>query len=171
MPKGMLAPAPDAPPSTAPSNVRERLAIARHRTGGEWTELQIARPTDAPDRVAFDHWRPDSRFLSLDAMTLLHDAFARALPGFDLFLPRLFDGAALRRLQTELTALRTQLGTIASVSAAKSRWGAASALVLAMSGDAEWLDARTALGATIDELLTFVGEVEKAGQRLWVLGI
>ena len=37
-------------------------------------------------------------------MTQLHEPFARALPGFDLFLPRLFAPDALARLAEELTA-------------------------------------------------------------------
>lgn len=105
MPTGMLVPI-DAPSaaSSAPAAGASSLRLARHVKGGAWTELQIARPEDRPERYEFDHWRDDSTFVSLEAMTLLHEPFARALPGFDLFLPRLYGGEALTRLAAELDA-------------------------------------------------------------------
>jgi hypothetical protein len=72
--------------------------------GGAYAELQLARPGDREDRKDFEHWRDDSLYVSLAAMTALHDAFARALPSFDLFLPRLFAGDTLGRLADELGA-------------------------------------------------------------------
>jgi hypothetical protein len=101
MPTGMLM------PSTTPSTELEAgaasaLRVAHGVKGGAWTELQIAAAGDRPERVTFQHWRDDSSFVSLEAMTLMHEAFAKALPGFDLFLPRLFDPAALTRLAVEL---------------------------------------------------------------------
>lgn len=86
------------------------LRVARNVKGGAWTELQTARAGDRPDRIDFQHWRDDSRFVSLDAMTLMHEAFARALPGFDLFLPRLFSPDALVKLAGELDAFATRSG-------------------------------------------------------------
>ena len=106
MPVGMLMPvdaaatAADAGTGMGPGAMR----VARGMKSGAWTELQLARPGDTPDRTDFQHWQGDSSFVSLDAMTLLHEAFARALPGFDLFLPRLFAGDALVRLAVELDA-------------------------------------------------------------------
>jgi hypothetical protein len=101
MPPGMLVPtdAPSAAASSAPS-----LRLARHVKAGAWTELQVALPGDRAGRMDFQHWRDDSTFVSLEAMTLLHEPFARALPGFDLFLPRLFAGEALVKLAAELDA-------------------------------------------------------------------
>jgi hypothetical protein len=101
MPPGMLVPtdAPSAAASSAPN-----LRLARHVKGGAWTELQVAPRGDRPGRMDFQHWRDDSTFVSLDAMTLLHEPFARALPGFDLFLPRLFGKEALLKLAAELDA-------------------------------------------------------------------
>src|SRR5690606_7141672 len=72
MPVGMLTPLSDALPSPA-LGAAERLSMARGKKGGEWSELQIARANDGSDRTAFELWRSDSRFLSLDAMSLLHD--------------------------------------------------------------------------------------------------
>jgi hypothetical protein len=91
-----------ADPSAAPA--AGNLRIARHVRGGAWTEIQVAAPGDTPARKDFQHWRDDSVFLSLEAITLLHEPFARALPGFDLFLPRLFGPEALAKLATELEA-------------------------------------------------------------------
>lgn len=80
------------------------LRIARHVRGGAWTEIQVAGVGDTTARADFQHWRDDSVFVSLEAITLLHEPFARALPGFDLFLPRLFGPDALAKLATELEA-------------------------------------------------------------------
>lgn len=101
MPPGMLVPS-DAPAAlpAATSNLR----AARNVKSGPWTELQVARPGDRAERLDFQHWRDDSVFVSLEAMTLLHEAFARALPGFDLFLPRLYAPSALTTLAAELEA-------------------------------------------------------------------
>lgn len=102
MPIGMLMPV-DA--STAPDDAGAgAMRVAHGMKGGAWTELQRARPGDTPDRTDFQHWQGDSSFVSLEAMTLMHEAFARALPGFDLFLPRLFAPDALGRLAAELEA-------------------------------------------------------------------
>ena len=144
--------------------------MARGKTSGEWAELQIARANDGPDRSAFERWQPDSRFLSLDAMSLLHEPFARALPGFDLFLPRHFDGAALGRLRAELALSKTALVAMPSARAAKARWGEASSLVAALPDDVAWLDARAALLGTIDALSELALDLETKGLGLWVLG-
>jgi len=108
MPTGMLMPV-DGAAAAASSDAGTgtgtgTLRVAYRIKGGAWTELQIAKPGDAPDRTDFQHWLDDSSFVSLEAMTLIHEAFARALPGFDLFLPRLFAREALERLGAELEA-------------------------------------------------------------------
>lgn len=122
MPSGMLmgaeggsseragdAGAAGAAGATAASGVR----VARGVKGGAWAEVQVARAGDAPDRKDFGRWRDDSLFVSLEAMTLLHEAFARALPAFDLFLPRLFTPDALAKLATELAAFEAAAGPLA----------------------------------------------------------
>ncbi len=105
MPTGMLVPAAVSASSgsaTAAEAGAHGGGVARHMKAGAWVELQIAHPGDADDRREFTHWNDDSWFVSLDAMTALHEPFARALPGFDLFLPRLFTPDALVRLADEL---------------------------------------------------------------------
>jgi hypothetical protein len=107
MPTGMLVPAPaaSAPPVDGGADVeRAELRIARNVKSGAWAELQVAPEGDRPDRTKFERFRSDSLFVPLEAMTLMHDAFVRALPGFDLFLPRLFSPEALTRLAAELAA-------------------------------------------------------------------
>ena len=112
MPPGMLVPS-DAP--AAPAAATSSLRVARNVKAGPWTELQVARPGDRAERLDFQHWRDDSVFVSLEAMTLLHEAFARALPGFDLFLPRLYGPDALTKLATELSAFeKRSAGDIAA---------------------------------------------------------
>lgn len=178
MPTGMLAPLPDAPPLPPPETPAERLSMARGKKGtdaaavGQWVELRLARPDEPPARPLHDGAEAvDSRFLSIDAMTLLHEPFARALPGFDLFLPRLFDAAALGRLHAELSSVRRELGAVSSVAAAKALWGNVSNLVQSLPDDASWQAARSALLVTIDELSRLAEALEKKGQGLWVLGI
>jgi hypothetical protein len=177
MPTGLLTPSTDSPPrpadDVAPSPA-ERLAMARGKTGGDsspWIELQLARANDGPARSSFERWQSDSRFLSLDAMTLLYEPFARSLPGFDLFLPRLLDSAALRRLQSELVTLKAQLAAMSNVVAAKARWGEVSTLIAALPDDVAWLSARAALLGTVDALSVLASELAKQGRGLWVVGL
>ncbi len=105
MPTGMLAPAPSVGAGAGAGVDAGAMKVSRGIKSGAWTELQVAAPGDVADRRTFDHWREDSRFVSLEGMMKLHEAFARALPGFDLFLPRLFGPDALAKLATELDAL------------------------------------------------------------------
>jgi len=117
MPKGMLVPAPSG--STAPV---ERGDYALHHApiaGG--VELRPASPTDT-ERNQVDAGASDAVWLSLDAMKVFHDAFARAYqPGtFDLFVPRIVDGKALA---AELRALLERLAP-GTVSDALARAGA-----------------------------------------------
>ncbi len=114
MPIGMLMPV-DASAVTGEAGAGA-LRVAHGMKSGAWTELQRAHAGDAPGRTNFEHWRDDSSFVSLEAMTLMHEAFARALPGFDLFLPRLFVRAALVRLAAELEAFASR-GANAEVAA------------------------------------------------------
>jgi hypothetical protein len=108
MPTGMLMPAASAGAGTSagPSATAGATpgAVARGMKGGAWVELQIARAGDEADRREFTHWNDDSWFVSLEAMTQLHEPFAKTLPGFDLFLPRLFAPDALVKLGEELAA-------------------------------------------------------------------
>ena len=171
MPVGMLVPLPGTAARDAPASPAERLSIARGKKSGAWAELQVAPANDGPDRTAFERWRADSRFVPLEAMALLDGAFARALPGFDLFLPRLFDRTALGRLRAELATLRAQLATIPNAAAANERWGGSSSLIRELPDDAAWVAARTALTGTIDELSALASDLETMGKSLWVLGI
>ena len=101
MPTGMLVPleagnVEDAPPP---------LAAARgiHGPSGVWVELQHDKPGASPDELPTVHWLADSLFVPVTALTgPLHECFARALPGFTLFVAQRFDPNALGRLATEL---------------------------------------------------------------------
>lgn len=171
MPTGMLSPLPEGATPPRPSSGADRLAIARGQTSGEWVELQVQRSAgDDKARRTFDRWKPDSRYVSFDVMVLLHDPFAKALPGFDLFLPRLFEGSALTTLRTELTSMRAVVAGIANLPSAKARFGEVSALVRELADDSAWRSAQTTLLATIDEIVAFAAELEKKSLGLWVLG-
>jgi hypothetical protein len=168
MPRGLLVPLPDAGASPGPgATPAERLRIARGLARGDgWVELQVARANDR-----FEPSDPNARFLSIDAMTLLHDAFARASPGFDLFLPRRLDAAALSRLESELGAMKAQLLAAPNVVAAKARWGESSALIAALPDDVAWTVARAELVTTIEGLSQLAADLAKSGNGLWVVGM
>jgi hypothetical protein len=126
MPTGLLVPGASAPAAAVADAATPPLA--RGMKAGPWTELQIAAPSDTADRTRFEHWRDDSWFVSLEAMTQMHEAFARALPGFDLFLPRLFPPDALVRLDAELTAYANGTsGDVASAAREVARVAASTA--------------------------------------------
>lgn len=172
MPTGMLSPLPEgATPRPSSGSGPDRLAIARAQTSGEWVELQVQRGAgDDKARRALERWKPDSRFVSFDVMVLLHDPFAKALPGFDLFLPRLFEGSALTTLRTELTSMRAVVAGVTSLPSAKARFGEVSSLVRELADDSAWRAAQATLLATIDEIVAFAAELEKKSLGLWVLG-
>ncbi|MDF2693579.1 MAG: hypothetical protein K0S65_1962, partial [Labilithrix sp.] len=148
------------------------FAFVRGLKGGEgWVELQVAQANDGPGRTRFSRWDPDARFVSIEAMTLLHDAFGRASPGFDLFLPRLLDAPALGRLERELGTLKAQLLVLPNAAAAKARFGELSPRVAALPDDVAWLSARSDLVGTVEGLAALAADLGSKGQGLWVLGI
>jgi hypothetical protein len=161
-----LPPAPASAVADAPA----RFALARGKTSGEWVELQVADPADRPDRAPEARWRADSRYLSLDAMAFFHDAFARAAPGIDLFVPRLLEVAALRRLGNGLESLSKDLEATETLADAKTRWAPVSSLISGLPDEASWRAARVSLLGTIRELSALVAERLIHGDRLWVLG-
>ncbi len=171
MPAGMLAPAASAGPtgSTTPLG-SAALEVARGVRSGPWVELQIAPASDTASRSSFDRWKDDSRFVSIEAITLLHGPFARALPGFDLFVPRLFAAAAATKLANELEAFAAELDGVTTASAAREKWGAQSELVHALADDAAWTRTRGTLAATARELAGFAKAASAKGGGVWVLG-
>jgi hypothetical protein len=173
MPAGMLVPVEGGAAAAKDGGERsaaERLRITRGEKGGAFSEIQVAPPGELPDRWGFDHWRADSSFVSLDAMTLLHVPFARALPGFDLFLPRLFPPDALERLVVELAAFEKEWTVLSTLAQAKARWAKYSELVERLRDDAEWNAAKGALVETIHELSAMAKSHAAKKQSLWVLG-
>ncbi len=166
LPSGMLmGPTAAAPASADPGR---RLRSTRGATTGEWIELQPAAPGDSPKRTTFDHFRSDSLFVPLDAMTLLHEAFARAEPGFAVFTPQLLDARALGRLRAELASFRKEWTSIDAVKVARARFEASS-LVRGLTSDDAWREARGALVATIDDVAKLAAAQEEKGAGLWVV--
>lgn len=170
MPVGLLAPLPDGAGAGAAARFALLQGTAARDPGTGWIELQRARDGDGPERSAFERGLATSSYLSADAMTFLHDAFARALPGFDPFLPHFFDRDALGRLVRELVVVRADLARTTSLAGAKDRWGASST-VAGLADDAAWDAARTALLRTIEGLSALAAEGVRDGRGLWVLGI
>jgi hypothetical protein len=166
LPTGMLMGTFDAAAPKARSAAR--LRSTRGATAGEWIELQPAAPGDSPKRTTFEHFRSDSLFLPLDAMTLLHDTFARAEPGFAPLSPQLLDARALGRLRAELATFAKEWSSIDSARAARERFPTSS-LVRDLSSDDEWREARSALAPTIEDLTKLAADLEKKGSGLWVI--
>jgi hypothetical protein len=174
MPVGLLgAGRPVAAPAGSLS-VPERLRLASEARP-EWAELRILAPHPGeppglpPTRSV--EGGPDSRFLSLDAMTLLHDAFGRASPGFDLFQPRLFDAHAVGRLRGELALVRTDVVDATDRLRALARWGEVSAMVRELRDDPSWLEARRAWLAMLDLLTAWLDEIAQRRAELVVIGM
>ncbi|MBX3188040.1 MAG: hypothetical protein KF819_13545 [Labilithrix sp.] len=166
MPTGLLLPPPSAPSGDGGADLR----IARDAKGGPYAELQVAAEGDRPDKKGLERWKSDSRFVPLDAMTILHEAFARALPGFDLFLPRLFSPEALARLSSELVAFETEWSSVSDVSLAKKRWSSSSQ-VRDLRDDGEWLATRAMLAQTAREIADLARDLSAKGKSLWVIGM
>lgn len=169
MPAGMLS--PSATPSDAGAKSRASLKLEKGVKAGSWVELQIADPKDEASRSTFDHYRDDSRFLSLDVLAVLHKPFASALPGFDLFVPRLFAGEKLTRLIDELAELDKTLSYVKTAASAREKWGMQSELVRDIRDDADWLAVRATLAATARDVAAFAKEASGKGRGLWVLGV
>lgn len=165
MPAGMLSPTSDA--AAKPRSLRLEKGIK----AGSWVELQIAEPKDEPSRTAFEHYRDDSRFLSVDVLAVLHKPFASALPGFDLFVPRLFSGERLARLIDELAELDKTLSYVKTAASAREKWGIQSELVREIRDDAEWLTVRATIAATAHDVAAFAKEASGKGRGLWVLSV
>ncbi|MBS2017299.1 MAG: hypothetical protein JST00_30730 [Deltaproteobacteria bacterium] len=165
MPAGMLS-----PPGDADAKPRS-LKLEKGIKSGSWVELQVAEPNDAPTRATFEHYRDDSRFFSLDVLPLLHKSFASALPGFDLFVPRLFVGERLTRLVDELGELEKTLSYVKTAASAREKWGLQSELVRGLATDAEWVAVRDAIAATAREVAAFAKATSEKGRGLWILGV
>lgn len=171
LPLGMLGTSalPSLSDAGAPAGIARRLRTSRERgTAAGIVELYPAAPGDTPTRTTFEHLKGGSLYLPLDAMTLLHESFARAMPGFDTFVPQLLDAVALGRLRAELVRFGKLWMEAPSAASARERWPL-SPLVRELSGDAEWQEARTALAATLDEIAHLSIAQESAGAGLWVL--
>jgi|GEM_PF-3065826 len=126
MPEGMLLPGAgggggasgeggsDRGASGGGASAAPGVRTARRVKAGPYAELQPAAAGDRPSRRDLASWSDASLFVSLEAMALLHEAFARALPGFDLFVPRLLGPDALRVLAGELAPIERAGGPAAS---------------------------------------------------------
>ncbi len=164
MPRGMLVPSSAVTGDIVPSPVAlpERVRLASAHDAGTWIELT---PTagEVPARGA-----PGARWVSPDVMTLLHDAFSRAKPGFDPFRAHLLDAPALRRLDAELAAFAGTWSAISTASSAHARFES-SEVVQATKSDEEWRALREALLRTVDELRRMAVELAGQGRGMWIL--
>lgn len=169
LPSGMLAPpSSPSPPSTQNAKVGKSLKSTREATTGEWIELQPAPEGESPKKTKFDFFKKDSLFVPLDAMTLMHDAFARAQPGFAMFTPQLFVAMSLGRLKTELRELKRVWSQVPTAAAARARYPY-SARVNAALTDELWKDFQGELVFTIDEVIKLADAQIAQGAALWVL--
>jgi len=164
LPTGMLA----APSMSAKPAVGKSLRSVREAKTGEWIELQPAPEGETPKKTKFDFFKRDSLFVPLDAMTLLHDAFARAQPGFAMFTPQLFVATDLGRLKSELREFKRLWSQVPTAAAARARYPY-SARVNAALTDELWKDFQGELSFTIDEIIKLADAQIAQGAALWVL--
>jgi hypothetical protein len=165
MPSGMLS--PQAPAASAPT-VAKSLRSVREATTGEWIEIQPAPEGDPPKRTTFDYFKKDSLFLPLDAMSILHDSFARAAPGFSLFTPQLLAALTLGELKNQLREFRRIWASVPTAARARARWPYSPRVRIALTDDL-WRDFQAELLFTIDEILNFADAQIKKGEGFWVL--
>jgi len=102
-------------------------------------------------------------FVSAAAITLLHGPLSRALPGFDLFLPRRFEGTALLRLAEELAAFDRAWTSVNEAQAARQRWGESTDRLREGTTDSEWLALRDSLSVTTRKLAELARERSQPG--------
>lgn len=168
MPRGMLVPA-SAAPSVTGGPLAARMRRAPSPDAGAWIALAPAATGDTGERPPADVAKvAGTTWVSPDAMTLLHDAFARAKPDFDPFRPHLLDAAALRKLDAELAAFAQAWAPVTTAAAAKARFEG-SDLVRAVKTDDEWREVRDALLATVDAIRRDCVELAGQGRGLWVV--
>lgn len=171
LPTGMLAPSPNTsatPAAPGAAGVARSLKSAREVTTGEWIEIQPAPEGESPKKTKFDFFKKDSLFVPLDAMSLLHDSFARAQQGFALFTPQLFPALTLGELKTQLKEFKRIWTSVPTATAARQRWPFSARVKIAMT-DELWRDFQGELVFTIDEILKFAdGQIQK-GEGLWIL--
>lgn len=165
LPSGMLAPPSSAAPAPA---VAKSLRSVREATTGEWIEIQPAPEGESPKKTKFDFFRKDSLFIPLDAMSLLHDSFARAQPGFALFTPQLFVAMTLGELKTQLRELKRVWMSVPTAAAARQRYPYSARVRIALT-DELWRDFQGELAFTIDEIIKFADERIQKGEGAWIL--
>lgn len=161
----MLAP-PGA--ASAPAPVAKSLRSVRDATTGEWIELQPAPEGESPKKTKFDFFKKDSLFIPLDAMTLLHDSFARAQEGFALFTPQLFVAMKLAELKTQLREFKRVWLSVPTAAIARQRWPFSARVKIALTDDL-WRDFQAELVFTIDEIIKFADDQIKKGEGAWIL--
>lgn len=166
VPTGMLA-APTTASAAAPA-VAKSLKSAREVTTGEWIEIQPAPEGESPKKTKFDFFKKDSLFIPLDAMTLLHDSFARAQQGFALFTPQLFPALTLGDLKTQLREFKRVWSSVPTAAIARQRWPFSARVKIALTDDL-WRDFQAELVYTIDEIVKLAdGQIAK-GEGFWIL--
>ena len=170
VPTGMLT-APStatATTSAATPSVAKSLKSTREATTGEWIEIQPAPEGESPKKTKFDYFKKDSLFIPLDAMSLLHDSFARAQQGFALFTPQLFPALTLGELKTQLKEFKRVWSSVPTAAVARQRWPFSARVKIALTDDL-WRDFQAELVYTIDEILKLAdGQIAK-GEGFWIL--
>jgi hypothetical protein len=110
-----------------------------------------------------------SVFLPVPMMPLVHEAFARALPGFGPFGSHRFEGESLRQLRDELDAIAQSVRGL-PVAEARRRWPSADVLA-GIGPEAAWEPCRAAFVRTLDELSAFLDAVRRRGSAVTVAPI
>lgn len=157
-----------AQPASSTPSIAKSLRSVREASTGEWIELQPAPEGESPKKTKFDFFRKDSLFIPLDAMSLLHDSFARAQEGFALFTPQLFVAMKLGELKTQLREFKRIWTSVPTAAVARQRWPFSARVKIALT-DELWRDFQAELVFTIDEIIKFADERIKTGEGAWIL--
>ncbi|MCA9589730.1 MAG: hypothetical protein KC657_30710 [Myxococcales bacterium] len=165
MPRGMLTPQVDAAPPSR--GLRDRLEGFRLSSAPVGAAVQIGLlEGDAASPAAGE---PGARYFALEALSLLHDPFARARPGFALLTEQRFEVDALPALSAGLADATTAWLGVATAAQARARAGESSDVAQLVTTDADAAALRDAVASLARELRDVVEEARGRGRVVYLL--
>jgi hypothetical protein len=170
-------PTHDAPPTTAAPIAKPVPPIdlgpvewSTGKTAGGYVELRVAAAGDHPDRIDFDHWRPDAHYLSDTAITLLMVPFTEAHAGFSEFMPMLLPPPELLALVANLRKWKDEWIAFATLADVHARWDRFCPYIATVRSPAEWQRVRDTFVKTINSLIAYVSAAAGRNESVWFLG-
>jgi hypothetical protein len=140
------------------------------KTAGAYVELRIADAGDHPDRIDFEHWRPDAHYLSDTAITLLTVPFTEAHPGFSEFMPMLLPPAELGVLVVKLKKWKDDWLAFATLADVHERWDRFCPYIVKVRSPSDWQRVRDTFVKTVNALIAYVSAAAARNESVWFLG-